>query len=760
MSKKEVLIISLILAFIPILVNAQSVADLELDTTFQSISVRSSFSGDALTEDNILLEYKKSDETEWKLGHPLAIIPTDRIMGSIFYLEEGTEYDVRVTIKGCIDTGCTKNDSITTRLSVFPTGSGNDIYVSPDGDDGSSGTQAEPYETIQKAADVAQAGDVVHIMPGTYHEAVSVGNSGTVSEYILFMAEADVKLYGSVAALELTGQDQWEYDSGSDSYKTNIGFRTYHVSYEDQRLFNYHQSSYSFNDFVTESLSSNGISGGYWSEGVWLYVKIPDGSDPDTHEMHVGSLAKGISLDSKSHIIFDGLEIAYYGIDNYGTGIDIKESSNIIVRNCIIHNQRTDIRIRGENAHDNLVEDNELYDTTLQDWDWDMNKRHDTEGSGVSMAGGGGNVIRRNTVHGPFNGIAASTWGYLEDENYNYNCDIYENYLYDVTDDGLEPEGTHINFRMWNNTFKDVFHPISLAPITRGPLYVFRNRILNALKSPLKYSNDFSGRVYVYHNSAYILDETRNALNPSGKFGNVVQYNNIFFGHRYSFENTYGLTAPVDWDYDCLHTTGRAPDHSHWIKWNNQRYSTIEDFRAATGQEMNGTSDDPKYVNIESYNINLQSDSPCIDTGVFIPNINDWNYLGSAPDIGAIEFDSGSAQGCIDNDGDSFGANPNNDCDDTRIDCDDIDEEIFPGAVEVCDDNDDNDCDYLEDCEDPDCVNEASCAASCDEADTDLPFNEISNQELISFIEKWKLGQGVSIEQLMDAIHKWKNGCE
>jgi len=374
------------------------------------------------------------------------------------------------------------------------------------------------------------------------------------------------------------------------------------------------------------------------------------------------------------------------------------------------------------------------------------------------MAGGGGNVVRNNIAHGYFNALAASTWGNLESENFNYNCDIYNNFIYDITDDGLEPEGTHINFRMWNNTLKDVMHPISLAPITRGPLYVIRNKVLKTTKSPIKYSNQFEGRVYVYHNSAYILDQTRNALTPSGSFGNVIQRNNIFYGHRYSFENTYGLTAPVDWDYNCMHTTGLASDHSHWIKWNGNRYSTIEDFRSATGQEMHGISDDPLYVNMESYNINLQSSSPCIDTGEFIPNINDWNYLGSAPDMGAIEYDSGAAQGCIDFDGDGFGANPNNDCFDSRVDCDDIDDEVHPAADEVCDDSADNDCDGADNCEDTDCSSEPDCAEPCDEADTSQPYGEISNSEMLAMVDSWKSGT-VDIAVLMDAIVKWKDGC-
>jgi hypothetical protein len=41
-----------------------------------------------------------------------------------------------------------------------------DVHAAPDGD----GTQEHPYQRIQQAADVAQAGDEILVMPGIYRE--------------------------------------------------------------------------------------------------------------------------------------------------------------------------------------------------------------------------------------------------------------------------------------------------------------------------------------------------------------------------------------------------------------------------------------------------------------------------------------------------------------------------------------------------------------------------------------------------------------
>jgi hypothetical protein len=55
-----------------------------------------------------------------------------------------------------------------------------DYYVSTTGNDiTGTGTLARPFQTIQKAANVATAGSIVNVLGGTYHETVNMRNSGT-----------------------------------------------------------------------------------------------------------------------------------------------------------------------------------------------------------------------------------------------------------------------------------------------------------------------------------------------------------------------------------------------------------------------------------------------------------------------------------------------------------------------------------------------------------------------------------------------------
>ena len=63
---------------------------------------------------------------------------------------------------------------------------GVDYYVAPWGSDFGPGTFAAPWQTVQKAADNALAGDTVYIRGGVYHERVIVRNTGENYNYITF----------------------------------------------------------------------------------------------------------------------------------------------------------------------------------------------------------------------------------------------------------------------------------------------------------------------------------------------------------------------------------------------------------------------------------------------------------------------------------------------------------------------------------------------------------------------------------------------
>jgi hypothetical protein len=54
------------------------------------------------------------------------------------------------------------------------------------GNDASAGTREHPFPTIQRAADVMQAGDVCYIGSGRYRETVTVKTAGTATSPMRF----------------------------------------------------------------------------------------------------------------------------------------------------------------------------------------------------------------------------------------------------------------------------------------------------------------------------------------------------------------------------------------------------------------------------------------------------------------------------------------------------------------------------------------------------------------------------------------------
>ncbi len=82
-----------------------------------------------------------------------------------------------------------------TPLAVCPPATKATRYVSPTGSDGNSGGATSPFLTIQHAIDVSGAGDVVHVLGGTYTGTTSPlayvrsTTSGTSTEPVVFCSD-------------------------------------------------------------------------------------------------------------------------------------------------------------------------------------------------------------------------------------------------------------------------------------------------------------------------------------------------------------------------------------------------------------------------------------------------------------------------------------------------------------------------------------------------------------------------------------------
>ena len=300
--------------------------------------------------------------------------------------------------------------------------------------------------------------------------------------------------------------------------------------------------------------------------------------------------------------------------------------------------------IKGGDRH--RVEDNQIWDTSIFNWPWDFTKGSSAENNAVVLTDdvGRGHVIRRNTFHGHFNGMGPC--GRVAPPGFTTETDIYDNLLYQHTDDALEPEGYCANVRIWGNTIRDVHMAFAVAPASPGPLFIVRNvawRIGNTrtsqvdgyTASALKINSGYPepvGPLLLYHNTLMTdapATEAVSLLNP-GESTSIRLRNNLLAGTRYVLEKV----NPVVWsgDWDDFYTT----DPSRFVRWMGTAYGTLAAYQAGLGQELNGISAPPQLVNPAGGVFSPGPGSPLIDRGVALPGIND-GYQGAAPDIGAVE---------------------------------------------------------------------------------------------------------------------------
>ena len=584
------------------------------------------------------LEWRSPGRT-FRPGHPLTRIDATHFVGSVFWLARGRPYDVRVTLQDPdgVSGVASRTVRIWTRAERLAEPGLRTLYVSPAGSDSGSGSIGSPFRTVQRAADLAQAGDLILVQPGVYREGVTVARSGTASQPIVFRGSGPgVVLDGADAAI--AAGVAWTA-SGRGVHARVTGFPTDHVVSEAGRLFRYA----SLEDL--QALGA-GAPGGFHFDGVQLHVKLADGSSPASHTLHVARHENAVVLDGVSWVRVENLEIRHYGSEGYGKGLYLRYATDCAVRGNRIHDvESAGVWVKGGERH--RIEDNEIWDTSIFSWPWPLVKGSTAENNGVAFTDdlGRGHEVRRNTIHGTFNGIGTGGWS-APPSGTTSEIDIHDNVLYQHLDDAVEPEGYGSNVRIWSNRIRDVHMAFSVAPMFPGPVYLVRNLAWRFgstrtsqqdgyTASALKINNGYAettGLLYLYHNTFLTDAPGTNALTlmTPGSARLIRARNNVFAGTRYVLEKVN--TVPLDLDGDLLHTT----DAGRFVKWEGVAYSSLASLRAGKGQELSGMSFAPQLVNPSSGDFTPAGRSPLVDRAVRLPGIND-GYWGRGPDVGAVE---------------------------------------------------------------------------------------------------------------------------
>jgi hypothetical protein len=583
------------------------------------------------------VQYRKVGEA-FQQGFPLARLSGTRFVGSLFWLQPGTSYEVRVTFSdptGDPLDGVIVASTAATRVEPTVFAASHSRYAAPGGS-GSACTEAAPGSLATALSQVLPGEEVV-LRGGVYRVGeMSLSRSGTANAPIVIRS-----FTGETAILDGADPDTFTWTHiGGGVWQTAVHVGDPHlVTVDGNRLYPY-QSLSDLQNLVW------GIPG-FYASGTTLSVRLENNANPNNTTMAVSRYNYAFYVE-QDFIVFRGLTFRNYGQGDFAKAVYLRNASDVLIEQCQFAVNDVGVGIKGD-AHRNVIQNNTFYDTVF-DWPWEAVKAgSNLETGGVVFydpTAGRGNVIRRNTFHDYFDGLhtcPSSTAGVTNE------TDVYENLVYRAGDDGLETDGQCSNVRIWKNTFHDVLNGISLAPVYTGPVYAIRNVIYrtgvgnnNYTGSPFKFNSgyDTSGPMYLFHNTCDAALPGNNGLciQTPGTWSLIYARNNIWAGTNYAIEN-YNANQPVDIDYDALwrETSGDL------VLWGGTHYATLHYFTAGTGQEPHGLHASPQFTDRANGNYTLQPGSRLIDAGVIIPGINDKAYKGRSPDMGAFESERVSA---------------------------------------------------------------------------------------------------------------------
>ncbi len=508
------------------------------------------------------------------------------------------------------------------------------LHVNGSAATGGDGSVAKPFRKIQDAVNQAGPGTQVLVADGIYHEAVTFPASGAAGNWI------QVKAEGSSAILDgstgIAGNAWKSYQSKSNVWFTKISASIKYLARDGKRFYLYDDRS-----GLLKGRGHNGVTmnEGWYFEPTTLRLYVRSLDNPANHSWQVPILNHAFEVTGRDGIWIEGFQMRYYGTRTDGCGVCTLNASHVVIRKNKIHNMQLGIYVNwtgnDEQGNDTRIEYNEIYDPPVNEWPWDAVKSSTMEGTGIVLRGHIGAIVRGNNIHNFFNGIYTGSSGALEYAAVAFDADIYNNHIYDISDDALEPEGTCVNHRFRNNFIDSTFVGVSLAPITQGPTWVLRNLVTNYTSRGVKWALNSDGKVLIYQNTFWTTSTSANGMDLITPIHNAVLRNNIFQTGGYSFYEVQTGSTGNDWNNDDLYNA-RASSGPHF-KWENVNYNNVTALCAASGLECQGYEELPGFANPDGGDFTLLASSPNIDRGVVIPGINN-DFKGDAPDLGAYEF--------------------------------------------------------------------------------------------------------------------------
>lgn len=458
-------------------------------------------------------------------------------------------------------------------------------YVAPTGNDANPGTEAQPWRTIQKAANSVNPGDTVFVRGGSYNEVVLLTRSGTADNYITFQ-----NYPGETPIIDGAGKSSSDYWNGLFAIRgVSTANRTQYIKVIGLRVQN------------SGSNAGFGISCYYCAN-----VEIRNNKTYNTYR-------SGIVVGYSESVIVDGndVERANNGGEQENISI-LRESSFVQVTNNVVHDNGNDanggeaIDIK-QGAHDILVRGNTVYNNSkfgiyIDAWD-----KHTYN-----------ILVERNRIYTVGKGgvaIGSECGGLLE------NVIFTNNLIYGNTRHGFV-------IGIWGDVFSQCGSPAPTPGNING-IKIVNNTIVGNGQVGIIYMRDAGvpvhpnfGNIYIANNIIY-----DNGHKPGSPYG-AGNYAGCTISHNGNSEVAGFFTITNN----LLQGPAGYPD----CDW-----GTTTEMRG-----VNVTTGNPQFVGSGDYH--LTAASPAIDTGV-MDNAPGDDFDGNPRpvngfwDLGAYEFQSGGA---------------------------------------------------------------------------------------------------------------------
>ena len=562
-------------------------------------------------------------------------------------------------------------------------------YVATWGNNAAAGTLAAPFESIEKAAEVAQPGDTVYVRGGTYHETIRPWSSGTRGAPIVF------EPYNN-ESVTIDGADPvagWD-GSGAPIFTTQLpwsmgsGNNQIFVDGQPMTEARWPNTSLDLSNPTFATVSSASASAGYdtatiydpaitQSTGFWngglIHIQSGQGWVAQTGTI----VSSGPGQVTFTYLNNGSYETPGAGDHFYLTGaagaldsagewslsasgqlslwtlagdspanqvveakhrqyaFDLSGLSNIEIDgfNIVAATINTDTHSTNDVFNGISAKYLSQYTSIPNGWAWQMQ-------SGIALRGANDVLENSEIAYSPGDGVLVSGAGSVVNNNVIHDVDYLGT---DAAGVQITGAGTTVENNTIYNTGRDgilieagqstvthnLVHDFGLQTTDVGGIYTVA---IDGLGSEISYNQVYNGSTDGYGSVGVYLD------NNSSDF--VVDHNitwNVTSGMRlnYTSRNELVYNNTLDGYQSSVDKAWGAYDWSGTVFRNNIFTQATAFGEHATVQ--NNWGGNPGFVNEAGHNYALLPGSAAIDAGMKLGQYTA-GYVGSAPDLGALEY--------------------------------------------------------------------------------------------------------------------------